>query len=188
MGVGRLPVMEGPELVDEEDAVLFGDFGQGGEEAPTGGEGQAVPAWDELQRLAFEKEALGFYLTDHPLNRYASQITNLRLTTINSLQQNTTTPATVNTAGKTFQLNQIAINSGLASLTIGSSPGSGVLTTGSMGGNLTLVNNSGFAPGLVINAVLADNIFPSSLTVAGSGMKIMSWLFQTEFCEVERRR
>ena len=38
-----------------------------------------------------------------------------------------------------------------------------------MGGNLTLVNSGGFPPGLVINAVLADNVFPSSLTVLGGG-------------------
>ena len=31
----------------------------------------APPQWDELQRLAFEKEALGFYLSGHPLQRYA---------------------------------------------------------------------------------------------------------------------
>lgn len=90
-------------------------------------------------------------------------------TAINSLQQNTTTAATVATAGKTLRANRIAINAGLQSLTIGASPGSGVLTAGSIGGNLTLANNGGFAPGLVLNAVLADNVFPSSLTVAGNG-------------------
>jgi DNA polymerase-3 subunit alpha len=65
---------------------LFGPSGPAEEEA--GPEGQALPAlgeslgrgprpgdlagpeWDELQRLAFEKEALGFYLSGHPLGRY----------------------------------------------------------------------------------------------------------------------
>ena len=121
--------------------------------------------------------ALGSTITNAPVDNLRINFTgsggNIQLsattTAINSLQQNTTTAATVNTDGTTFQVNQIAINAGLASLTIGASPGAGALTAGSMGGNLTLVNNSGFAPGLVINTVLADNIFPSSLTVAGSG-------------------
>ncbi len=121
--------------------------------------------------------ALGSTITNAPSSNVRINFTgtggNIQLgsatTAINSLQQNTTIAATVNTTGKTLQVNQVAINAGLASLTIGASPGSGVLTAGTMGGSLTLVNNSGFAPGLVINAVLADNIFPSSLTVAGSG-------------------
>ena len=121
--------------------------------------------------------ALGSTITNAPASNVRINFTgsggNIQLsaatTAINSLQQNTTTAAIVATAGKTFQVNQISINAGLASLTIGASPGDGVLTTGSLGGSLTLVNNSGFAPGLVINAVLADNVFPSSLTVAGSG-------------------
>jgi autotransporter-associated beta strand protein len=64
---------------------------------------------------------------------------------------------------------QIAINAGEASLTIGAAPGNGTLTAASAGGNLALVNGGGLAPGLVINAAVADNVLPSSLTVAGSG-------------------
>jgi autotransporter-associated beta strand protein len=91
------------------------------------------------------------------------------VTAVNSLQQNTTTPATVDTATKTFSVNQITINAGSQSFSIGATPGSGVLMAGSMGGNLTLINNSSFSPGLVINASLQDDIFPSSLTILGSG-------------------
>src|SRR5882724_1241002 len=91
----------------------------------------------------------------------------LNATVINSLQQNTTTAAIVDTASKTFRVNQIAVNAGSQSLSIGAAPGAGVLTAGSVGGNLTLINNSSFLPGLVINASLRDNIFPSSLTVLG---------------------
>jgi DNA polymerase-3 subunit alpha len=43
-----------------------------------------VPEWSESQRLTFEKETLGFYLTGHPLNRYAEAL--LRLTTTNTQQ------------------------------------------------------------------------------------------------------
>ena len=94
---------------------------------------------------------------------------NAATTAINSLQQNTATAATVDTAGETFLVNRIAINAGAQSLTIGATPGAGVFTAGSMAGNLVLANNGGFAPGLVINASLSDNVLPSSLTVAGSG-------------------
>src|SRR5699024_4440781 len=42
------------------------------EEKPQGGIGfdcpeQGTPEWDDDQKLAFEKESLGFYLTSHPL-------------------------------------------------------------------------------------------------------------------------
>ena len=121
--------------------------------------------------------ALGSTISNAPASNVRINFTgsggNIQLaattTAINSLQQNTTTAATVGTAAKTLLLNQVAINAGLASLTFGAAPGAGVLTAGSMGGNLTLVNSGGIAPGLVINAVLADNVFPSSLTVVGSG-------------------
>jgi autotransporter-associated beta strand protein len=95
-------------------------------------------------------------------------------TAINSLQQNTETAATVNTAGQTLQLNQITINAGSQPLAIGTAPGSGVLMAGSMGGNLTLANNGGFAPGLTINSDVNDNLFPSSLTVTGGGLTTLA--------------
>lgn len=33
-----------------------------------------IPEWPEKQRLAFEKEALGFYVTGHPLSNYRDQL------------------------------------------------------------------------------------------------------------------
>ena len=33
-----------------------------------------MPEWDEKLLLDFEKEALGFYITGHPLARYAADI------------------------------------------------------------------------------------------------------------------
>ncbi len=33
-----------------------------------------VPEWPERQRLAFEKEALGFYITGHPMDGYAEEV------------------------------------------------------------------------------------------------------------------
>ena len=34
----------------------------------------AVPAWTETEALAFEKEALGLYMSGHPLQRYAEAL------------------------------------------------------------------------------------------------------------------
>jgi len=90
-------------------------------------------------------------------------------TTVNTLQQNTTTAAIVDVAGKILRVNQIVVNAGAQSLTIGSTPGDGSLTAANMGGNLTLTDNGGFAPGLVVNATLANNVLPSSLAIAGNG-------------------
>ena len=41
-----------------------------------------VPDWPEAQRLTFEKETMGFYLTGHPLNRYEATLR--RLTTMDT--------------------------------------------------------------------------------------------------------
>jgi DNA polymerase-3 subunit alpha len=42
----------------------------------------AVPDWPDSQRLTFEKETMGFYLTGHPLNRYEATLR--RLTTLDT--------------------------------------------------------------------------------------------------------
>jgi DNA polymerase-3 subunit alpha len=58
-------------------AGLFGLFdespkaGQGGDDLPH------VPDWEEAERLANEKEVLGFFVSGHPLDRYAEKLHNL---------------------------------------------------------------------------------------------------------------
>ena len=37
-----------------------------------------TPDWDEHQRLAFEKEILGFFITGHPLEKYREKLEDLR--------------------------------------------------------------------------------------------------------------
>ncbi|MBA3915047.1 MAG: hypothetical protein H0X25_14600 [Acidobacteriales bacterium] len=37
-----------------------------------------TPDWDEHQRLAFEKEILGFFITGHPLDKYRDKLQDLR--------------------------------------------------------------------------------------------------------------
>jgi DNA polymerase-3 subunit alpha len=47
----------------------------GGAEAPTGGERlRELPEWGEGERLAYEKESLGFFITGHPLERYRAEL------------------------------------------------------------------------------------------------------------------
>ena len=70
---------------------LFGDSGPVDEPAarpelgqPQPGDG-AGPEWDELQRLAFEKEALGFYLSGHPLGRHEAVLKLFRCASLATL-------------------------------------------------------------------------------------------------------
>src|SRR5262249_26242078 len=44
-----------------------------------------VPEWDADQRLEFEKEVLGFYISGHPLARYASMVESLGLTSTSEI-------------------------------------------------------------------------------------------------------
>ncbi|MBI5407753.1 MAG: DNA polymerase III subunit alpha [Nitrospirae bacterium] len=47
----------------------------------------AVEEWDESRRLAMEKEALGFYITGHPLNRYKEKFAELSITPTHDLPE-----------------------------------------------------------------------------------------------------
>jgi DNA polymerase III subunit alpha len=44
-----------------------------------------VPEWDDDQRLAFEKEVLGFYVSGHPLARYKALVESLGITSSSEL-------------------------------------------------------------------------------------------------------
>ncbi len=46
-----------------------------------------VKEWSETRRLTMEKEALGFYITGHPLNKYREEFEKLSITTINKLKE-----------------------------------------------------------------------------------------------------
>src|SRR5207248_11431122 len=56
---------------------LFGVFDDG---APVNHAPQLadVPEWDEHQRLSAEKEVLGFFITGHPLEKYADKLQDFR--------------------------------------------------------------------------------------------------------------
>jgi DNA polymerase-3 subunit alpha len=51
------------------------------------GEQSEVKEWPEPQLLAFEKEMLGFYITGHPLARYAKQLKRFSLASVKSLPE-----------------------------------------------------------------------------------------------------
>lgn len=95
-GAARSALMEGLEAatsygqkIQEEKASaqvsLFGTEevvrgnGHGGLKLPN------VPEWHDKEKLAFEKEALGFLITGHPLDRYIDDIRRLANTEIASM-------------------------------------------------------------------------------------------------------
>ncbi|MEW5853515.1 MAG: DNA polymerase III subunit alpha [Myxococcota bacterium] len=72
----------------QRDAAVgqFGLFGAMSSPTNLGAEQYPdVPEWLEKQRLEFEKEAIGFYLTGHPLWRYQQDVTRLGVTPTGSL-------------------------------------------------------------------------------------------------------
>jgi fibronectin-binding autotransporter adhesin len=93
--------------------------------------------------------------------------------TINTLLQNTTTAATIDTSSGTLRLGAIGgvlIPSGKQGLTIGTAFNSGTLTAGGADntpGEIVLINNSDNP--LVVNSVIADNGAPVAVVKAGSG-------------------
>src|SRR6516225_2728500 len=80
---------------------LFGVFQQ--DEAPEAHEQlPSVPDWDEHQRLAFEKEILGFFITGHPLEKYSDKLLGLSALSVADISQmkvSTGKDETITTAG-----------------------------------------------------------------------------------------
>jgi DNA polymerase-3 subunit alpha len=56
---------------------LFGLFDEGPKAGRTGDELPKVAEWEEGERLANEKEVLGFFVSGHPLDKYAEKLRNL---------------------------------------------------------------------------------------------------------------
>ena len=57
---------------------LFGVFGEEPSSAAPAEQLPDVPDWDEPQRLAAEKEILGFFITGHPLEKYREKLEQFR--------------------------------------------------------------------------------------------------------------
>ena len=58
-------------------AGLFGLFNEQPSHGKSGDDLPNVPDWEEGERLANEKEVLGFFVSGHPLDKYADKIKNL---------------------------------------------------------------------------------------------------------------
>jgi DNA polymerase-3 subunit alpha len=79
----------------QRDAEMgqHGLFGVFEDEQSNGGEEKLpnVPEWEEHQRLANEKEVLGFFITGHPLEKYRDKLTNFpKYKTVEAISQMTT--------------------------------------------------------------------------------------------------
>jgi DNA polymerase-3 subunit alpha len=77
---------------------LFGALAGIFDDAPDAGEHTVdplpnVPDWDENQRLQAEKEVLGFFVSGHPMDKYAEKLKNLRtVDTVSALEMKPAPP------------------------------------------------------------------------------------------------
>ncbi len=93
--LGRARLLRAIDAAIEHGARVQRDREQGqanlfGDGAPAEGETAAgvlpdAPAWSEMEWLAFEKEALGLYLSGHPVDRHASALRALGARTVGDL-------------------------------------------------------------------------------------------------------
>ncbi|MCG6925463.1 MAG: DNA polymerase III subunit alpha [Acidobacteria bacterium] len=59
---------------EQGQSSLFGMLAPEGEGEATPERVPDAPAWPEAERLAFEKESLGFFITGHPLERFRAEL------------------------------------------------------------------------------------------------------------------
>jgi DNA polymerase-3 subunit alpha len=80
---------------------LFGVFSDGAPSAADAEKLPNVPEWDEHQRLANEKEVLGFFITGHPLEKYRDKLLDFdaKTTEAISAMKNGTGRDEINAAG-----------------------------------------------------------------------------------------
>jgi DNA polymerase-3 subunit alpha len=62
---------------EQGQAGLFGLFDEGPKARRDGDDLPKAPDWEEGERLANEKEVLGFFVSGHPLDKYAEKLRNL---------------------------------------------------------------------------------------------------------------
>jgi DNA polymerase-3 subunit alpha len=91
--------------VAEGQGTLFGGGGR-----PEPQPDPRVEPWSERERLAYEKETLGLYLTGNPLSEYQAQLMSLATATSSSLQPDEENRVTV--GGVVTQVRQRKIKSG----------------------------------------------------------------------------
>jgi DNA polymerase III subunit alpha len=85
-----------------------------------------VPDWDENQRLQAEKEVLGFFVSGHPMDKYAEKLKNLRtVDTVTALEMKPAPPPA--RRGQQTNENDIAIAGVIVGLKVAKSKRSGEL-------------------------------------------------------------
>ena len=114
---------------------LFGGLGAIFEDAPMNGANGAahgddplpdVPDWDENQRLQSEKEVLGFFVSGHPMDKYADKLKNLKaLSTADALEMKPAPPPT--RRGQQQPEHEIAVAGVIVGLKVAKSKRSGEL-------------------------------------------------------------
>ncbi len=110
---------------------LFGALAGIFDDAPAAGTHTAdplpnVPDWDENQRLQAEKEVLGFFVSGHPMDKYADKLKNLRVVdTATALEMKPAPPPA--RRGQQTSENDIALAGVIVGLKVAKSKRSGEL-------------------------------------------------------------
>jgi hypothetical protein len=89
---------------------LFGMFAAAAPKSSAPSAVSRIPEWAEDERLRFEKETLGFYITGHPLNRYSEELRLFANATTDSLYKHV--DEVVNIGGIVAQLKKSKIKKG----------------------------------------------------------------------------
>jgi DNA polymerase III subunit alpha len=85
-----------------------------------------TPDWDENERLQSEKEVLGFFVSGHPLDKYAEKLRNLNVVdTATALEMKAPPPANRRRGGNEPPENLLAIAGVIVGLKVGKSKRSG---------------------------------------------------------------
>ena len=92
---------------EQGQANLFGDGAPADGETPAGALPEAPP-WSEMEWLAFEKEALGLYLSGHPVDRHAAALRALGARTVGDLVLTEVTPTEDGAPGR-LVLDDVAV-------------------------------------------------------------------------------
>lgn len=91
LGISRARVMEKMNEIlsgsSRNTGILFGQQSIFGDSAEAGEDN--IKEWSEEEVLKHEKEALGFYITGHPLTKYARFLSSLGTTKISELEEAT---------------------------------------------------------------------------------------------------
>ncbi len=85
------------EMKSSNQTLLFGSSQM--EPPPIPEEIKAMEEWERLKYLAYEKEALGFYITGHPLQQYKKRLRGLVTHSISQLHENLNSHTEIRLAG-----------------------------------------------------------------------------------------